>query len=100
MDNTAQRIVTLTSEHTNCRQHPQVFAAKSIGLALPEAIGEVEVNADGTVKWSQFNYTKRTAQLRRGRLNRDGRRWLRQSMEGKKLADRKAVLNIRPIRLP
>ncbi len=95
-----QRYVTLTSDHQACKQHPQVFAAQSLAVAIPEAIGTIEVTHGGNVLWQQFNYTRKSMQSRRGRLNRAGRRWVKNALAGKGMTDRKAVINIVCDRLP
>lgn len=99
MDTMTQRYVTLTTEHQECKPHPQVFAAKSISIALPEAQG-VEVTPGGAVTWQQMNYTRKAMQTRRGRLNRAGRRWIRHAMAGKPVKTRKVTIEIVQNTLP
>lgn len=95
-----QRYVTITADHRDCKQHPQIFAAKSLAKAIPEAVGELEVSHGGNVIWQQFNYTRKATQSRKGRLNRAGRRWLKFALAGKGMANRKAVINIVCDKLP
>lgn len=59
MDNTKQIYVTLTNAHDNCKAHPQIFAVKSVGQAMPQAIGDPEVLPNGTVLWNQRNHTRK-----------------------------------------